>query len=90
MDVHLAAVDQLVEGAKRDREAPGDVGQGDQHRVVAAVGVVRRPGGHVLAGLGQGRQLVGTGLVAVADVVDAAGQGVEGAHGLALGSRAGA
>ena len=85
VDVHLAAVDEVVEGGEGDREATGDVGQGDQHGVVAVVGVVAGQSGHVLAGLGQGGQLVGHRAVTVADVVDPAGQGVQGAHGLALG-----
>ncbi len=85
--VHLAAVDQIVEGRQRDREATGHICHRHQHRIVAVVGIVAGEGGHILAGIGQGRHLVGGRAVAVADVVDAASQGIDGAHGLALGRR---
>src|SRR5690606_5578638 len=84
--IHLHAVDQLVEPAEGDREVPGGVRQGDGHRV----GVV------LLDGPGTDPPEQGTGLRepgeldvvrqhAVADVVDAPGEGVQRRHRAPLG-----
>ncbi len=73
-DVHLAADDQLVEGVHRQVVAAVDVGDGNEDGVVG----VRREVGEVLADAGEIVELAGRRVVTVADVVDAAGERVDG------------
>ena len=84
--VGQTAVDDLAEGGQRQREPAGGIGEGDQHRVDGVrgwpVGVAdgqqrgsQRPQRLLLA---VGRQ------IAVADVVDPPGRGVDRCHGAPL------
>ena len=78
-DVHLHAVDKFLEGEQGEGEQGGCVAQRQQNGI-GRLRVARSRFAHRLSGRGEPVELDLLGHVAVADVVDAAGEGVHGVH----------
>ncbi len=85
-DVHEDAVDQLVERVEGDGEPPGGVAERDRDRVGVVAGDPAVPDPREqLPGLLQALPFGLRGEVAVADVVDPPGEGVQRGHGVPFG-----